>query len=287
MKVSVIIPTLNAEKNISLLIDRLLEQTVSAEIIVIDSSSDDNTQTFVREYGDSVKLICIPRKEFDHGGTRDMAFRMSTSDFVLFLSQDALPTDNRYIEKLISVFDNDAIAAVYARHIALPDAPEYEMLIRQFNYPEESRIWSEKNISELGMKAFFFSDVCSAYRRTAYLKVGGFDYPLEVGEDMLMAEKLLRGGCHLAYNADAKVFHSHNLTFLQEFRRSALYAQVMKRYEERLAEAKHYLHGIRLAYFVLISLLKKGRFGQAAVFIIHASARFAGDFYGRFRRYKA
>lgn len=281
-KVSVIIPTLNAEKNISLLIDRLLEQTVSAEIIVVDSSSDDNTQAFVRGYGDPVRLICISRKEFDHGGTRDNAFRMSTGDFVLFLSQDAMPTDNRYIEKLAAVFDNDSIAAVYARQIAYPDAPEYEKLTRHFNYPEESRIWSEKNISELEIKAFFFSNVCSAYRRTAYLKAGGFDHPVESNEDMLMAEKLLRGGCHLAYNADAKVFHSHNFTLLQDFRRSVLSARVMNRYKERLAGAKRYSHGIRYVYFVLIALLKKGSFVQAAAFIPHAFVRFAGDLCGRF-----
>lgn len=98
MKVSVIVPTLNAERWISRQLDSLLSQTVEAEIIVIDSGSTDATGSIVRARADRVRLMEIPREDFDHGGTRDYALRQSAGDFVCFLTQDALPTDERCLE---------------------------------------------------------------------------------------------------------------------------------------------------------------------------------------------
>ena len=64
MKVSVIIPTLNAEKFIESLLKNLIEfQTLkSDEIIVIDSSSQDRTVEIAKSYG--CKTIII-EKEYD------------------------------------------------------------------------------------------------------------------------------------------------------------------------------------------------------------------------------
>lgn len=51
MNISVIIPTLNAEKNISSLILDLQSQTlIPKEIIIIDSSSTDNTVKIAKEH---------------------------------------------------------------------------------------------------------------------------------------------------------------------------------------------------------------------------------------------
>ena len=96
MKVSVIIPTLNAEAWLDRLLDRLIRQTVAAEILVIDSESDDATCRIAASHAPRVRLLHVPRERFNHGGTRDFALRQSTGEYVLFLTQDALPAD-RYI----------------------------------------------------------------------------------------------------------------------------------------------------------------------------------------------
>ena len=79
---------------------------------------------------------------------------------------------------LLAAFSAPDIAAAYGRQIARPDAPKYEKLTRQFNYPDQPRIWREADIPRYGVKSYFFSNVCSAYRREAYLTVGGFDAPI-------------------------------------------------------------------------------------------------------------
>jgi len=280
VKVSVIIPTLNAAGCILPLLERLRSQTVSAEILIIDSSSDDGTTALLHKE-EGITVLSIPRSSFDHGGTRDMALRRSSGDFVLFLTQDALPVSNDYIEKLLAPFENSSVAAVCGRQAAYPQHPESERLTREFNYPGVSRVWSRDDIPRYGVKAYFFSDVCSAYRRSAYEAVGGFDRPLATNEDMLMASKLIHAGYSLAYCAEAAVYHSHAFTLRQDYTRSALSARVMEQYKDRLPGADSDAEGFRMVFFVLGRLLKKLRLGQCFSFGIHVVARFLGSRKGK------
>ena len=95
--ISVIIPTLNAGTMIDDLLSALKRQTITpAEIIVVDSSSDDDTQAIVRTKHPEVRLLVIDRKDFNHGGTRDYVLRKSSGEFVCFLTQDALPKNNEF-----------------------------------------------------------------------------------------------------------------------------------------------------------------------------------------------
>ena len=281
MKVSVIVPTLNAERWITQQLDMLLSQTVEVEILVIDSGSTDRTVSIVSSHGERVRLLQISRDNFDHGGTRDYALRQSTGDYVLFFTQDAVPTDHYCIEKLLSAFSSPDIAAVFGRQIAHPDAPEYEKLTRQFNYPDQPRIWREADIPCYGVKSYFFSNVCSAYRRDAYLAVGGFDTPIISNEDMMMAAKLLQAGYALAYTPDAAVYHSHRYTLTEELRRNARIGRVMAQYRDRLTQANTDAEGWRMLRFVGGELARRKLCGELVTFYAHAAVRLAGNRIGK------
>ena len=281
MIVSVIIPTLNAERWITRQLNMLLSQTVEAEIIVIDSGSSDGTPGFVRRFTPRVRLLEIPPRDFDHGGTRDFALRQSTGDYVLFFTQDAVPTDHHCIEKLLSAFSSADVAAVFGRQIAYPDAPEYEKLTRQFNYPDQPRVWREADIPRYGVKSYFFSNVCSAYRRDAYLAVGGFDAPIITNEDMMMAGKLLHAGYALAYTPEAAVYHSHRYTLREEYRRNKKIGLVMEQYRPRLSGAEADAEGWRMLRFVGGGLALEGHFGELLGFFMRVCVRFTGNRIGK------
>ena len=283
MKISVIIPTLNAARWITQQLNMLLSQTVEAEIIVVDSGSSDGTPGLVRRFAPRVRLLEIPPKDVDHGGTRDYALRQSTGDYVLFFTQDAVPKDHYCIEKLLAAFSSLDIAAAYGRQIARPDAPEYEKLTRQFNYPDQPRIWREADIPYYGVKSYFFSNVCSAYRREAYLAVGGLDTPIISNEDMMMAAKLLHAGYALAYTPDAAVYHSHRYTLRQEYRRNVRIGKVMEQYRDRLTGAQTDAEGLRMLRFVGSELARRRLYVELAVFYTHAAVRFAGNRIGKIR----
>lgn len=281
MSVSVIIPTLNAGEQIDRLLDALLSQTAAPEeILVVDSQSDDDTAARAAAHP-GVHVEVIAREAFDHGGTRDWALRRTKGEFVVFQTQDALPVERTCLERLLEPFAMPRVAAVGGRQIAYPEARPFERLVRAHNYPAENRVWSAEDRERLGVRAYLISDVCAAYRREAYLSAGGFDHPIMTNEDMLMAEKLLSAGWSLAYSAEAAVFHSHRLSWRQEFRRNFIIGRTMKRYEHRFRCGSEMGEGMALVKDVLARLLREGKLAECVGFGWNCSARLLGNRLGR------
>ncbi len=281
MKVSLIIPTYNAEKYIEKLLDILLAQTVKAEIIVMDSESLDNTVDIVKKYKEQVKLIQIPKEKFNHGASRDYALKQSQGEVVIFMTQDALPTNEHAIENLLKGFEKKDVAGVYGRQIAYEDASAYEKLTRNFNYSSKEKIWREEDIETLGVKSYFFSNVFAAYLRSAYEQVGGFDHGIMTNEDMLIAAKFIHSGFALAYAPDAKVYHSHRFTLKEDFRRNYKIGFIMEQYKDRLKGADSNSEGFRMVRFVSGKLIKKMKFISLFLFCVHVFTRLMGNKAGK------
>ena len=278
-KVSAIIPTLNAASEIGALLNALWSQTCAPyEVLVADSASTDGTAERARQHG--ARVMHIPRNDYDHGGTRDKALQASHGEFVLFLTQDAIPADERYIERLLLPFADARVAAVSGRQRPRPDARAYVRAVQAYRYPAECRAWGSEDRAALGIRAFHLSDVCSAYRRSAYEAVGGFAHPILTNEDMLIASAFLQAGYRLAYQGDAVVLHSHNLTLAQEYRRNMLVGRFLERYraETSAGEARE---GMHMAKAVLSQLFREGHALECAAFAMNCGARLLGCRAGR------
>lgn len=257
-KVSLVIPTLNAEGDIEGLLNCIYRQTCRPdEVIVVDSSSSDRTVDIVKTF-EWVRLISIERSEFNHGLTRDMALRESIGDIVCFMTQDAVPADEFYIENLIAPILNDFRVVVSSgRQLPKDDARRFEQLVREFNYGPESNVRSKADVVTMGIKAYFATDVCSAYRRSAYIELGGFG-KTDMSEDMLMAAKAVNAGYSVAYAADACVHHSHNLTPAEQYRRNYAIGRFLEANGETVACSSEVGEGGRLVKSVSRQLLHEG-----------------------------
>ena len=97
----------------------------------------------------------------------------SDAQAFVMMTQDAMPADRHLLERLVEALDGK-VAAAYARQ--LPDAASsvFEKASRHFNYPEASRVKTLEDLEGMGVKAFFCSNVCAAYRRDIYDELGGF-----------------------------------------------------------------------------------------------------------------
>ncbi len=217
MSISVIIPTYNAQKYLLKLLNNLSNQTIDFELIIIDSSSSDNTLEIAKEYAD--KIIKIPKAEFDHGGTRTKAIKEASGNIVIFLTQDALPATNDALERLIKPLEQDEVVASYGRQLANDNATLFAKHLREFNYKDISYVRSFSDAKEFGIKTAFFSDSFSAYKKEAIESVGYFKEGTIFGEDMHLVARLLLDGKSVAYCADALVYHSHNYSIKEEFMR--------------------------------------------------------------------
>lgn len=278
--VSVIIPTLNAGKEIEALVTGLQEQSFPAdEIIVIDSSSEDETIEICKNL--PVKIIHIARKEFDHGKTRDKALRESEGDIVIFMTQDAVPANKDLIREMIAPFTDNKVAVVTGRQLPKADASAMEKYIREFNYPPESRIRTREDIPQFGIKTFFSSDVCAAYRRAYYLELGGFDYPIKTNEDMFFAARAIQAGYSVVYNAKAEVFHSHNFTLHEQYTRNYIQGYEIERHRKLLSGVSQDSEGIKMVEYVSKNLLSQGKIISFVFFGMDCIARYIGSKSGR------
>ena len=217
-QVSVIIPTLNAASHLPRIIESLRAQSLSAlEIFVIDSNSDDQTTEIADSAG--IRWETIPRELFNHGRARNMAADLADGNVLVFLSQDAMPKDDTFLEGLTRpIFEGKAVA-VTARQIPYPDASPLEEYARHANYPRESHIRTEADVAEMGVMAYFFSNAASAVRRDTIEAIGGFPEDVVVNEDMKLCADLLHAGYAVAYQAEAEVFHSHEFDLRDQFGR--------------------------------------------------------------------
>lgn len=279
--VSVVIPTLNAEGEIGALLDLIETQTLKPrEILVVDSSSKDATAAEVAQHP-SVEFLVIDRKDFNHGLTRDMAFRRTSGEFVCFFTQDAVPASQNYLEKLVApMLVDPEIALVSGRQRPKADARRFEQLVRGFNYPDEPSIRGRDDLSRYGIKTFFASDACSCYRRDAYLTCGGFE-AVNTNEDMLMAARFVAAGMKVAYEPTAEVYHSHNLTPKEQYERNRAVGRFLEEHADAFMGASEIGEGGKLVKVVSAQLLREGRVPELFAFGVDCAARLLGNRRGR------
>jgi len=216
---AVCVPTLNAGPQWQ----HWLEATLAGlaptmRLVVVDSSSDDDTATLARNAG--AEVISIDRQTFNHGGTRNrLLHELGNCDVVIFMTQDAFISDPAALTTLGQSFEDPDVGAAFGRQLPHIDATPIAAHARLFNYPADSRVVSQADIPALGIKTAFLSNSFAAYRSQALIDAGGFPHHVILSEDMMAGARLLKQGWKLAYNAEACVYHSHNYSMHEEFKR--------------------------------------------------------------------
>lgn len=229
------------------------------------------------EQMEKVKVSHIERREFDHGATRDMGMQMSKAEIVVFMTQDAVPADEYVIGNLVKVLEEDEMTgAAYARQLTASDCNYIEKYTRKFNYPENSRIKSKEDLQEMGIKTFFCSNVCAAYKRNIYEKAGGFCKKTIFNEDMILAGHMINAGYKVAYVAEARVIHSHNYTGMQQFHRNFDMAVSQAEHPEVFEGIKSESEGIKLVKQTAAHLVKRRKIHLVPKLVYQSGCKYIG-----------
>ncbi|HVX86819.1 MAG TPA: glycosyltransferase [Phycisphaerae bacterium] len=236
MNVSIVIPTLNGGPLFQEVLARLRSQRYPhpVELLVIDSGSTDGTVAHAKAAG--ARVLEIPRREFDHGLTRNRGIQETAGDVVLLMTQDAVPADDQLLGKLVAAFEDHRVAGAFARQIPRPDA---DALVTR-----NIRNWiagsDTARVSEIVDPAAYqrlrpmqkylfcvFDNVCSAVRRSVWR-----DIPFHqnaFGEDIEWAKRALEAGWKILYEPGAAVVHSHDRPIAYEYKRTYMCHQALYR----------------------------------------------------------
>lgn len=282
-KIDVVIPVYRPGTEFEELIRRLEQQKVRVRTIYLMHTKDGShleDLECLKEYKNTA-IDEIEPEEFDHGGTRDKGMRMSDAEYVLCMTQDAIPADSHLTEHLLQAMEDEMVAVSYARQLPRKNCRLLERYTRSFNYPEQSRVKSRSDLEQLGIKTYFCSNVCALYRKEQYDRLGGFEKKTIFNEDMIYAAGCIQRGYKVAYVAEARIIHSHNYTSLQQFHRNFDLAVSQAQHPEIFGDVKSESEGIRMVKSTAIYLLKNRHPLMVVRLVISSAAKYAGYLLGK------
>lgn len=290
MDVDVIIPVYKPAEKLLHLLDMLKSQTVPAHRIILVNTEKkyfdefaDETDFYSRYRNVTVRHVA--KEDFDHGATRNYGVSLSETPYFVMMTDDAVPADHRLLENLLKPFENERVGMSYARQAPAEGCGELESYTRCFNYPESSCIKSAENMKDMGLKAFFASNVCAAYRRDIFDELKGFTDHTIFNEDMIYARGLLDAGYLIAYEAEAVVAHSHNYSAFMQFRRNFDLGVSHALHPEVFAGLPAESEGIRLVKKSCAYVIRLGKLWLIAKLFWQSGFKYLGYFLGK--RYRS
>lgn len=279
--IDVVIPTYKPGSEFSVLLEKLMKQSVKPEhIIVVNTERHYWDETLEKRFP-NLSVFHIKKQEFDHGGTRNFGASKSHTGICVFMTQDAVPADNNMLMNLTAPIKSGTAAVSYARQIPKDGAGLIENYTRHFNYPAKGRIKNSKDLEKLGVKTFFCSNVCAAYNRRIFDSMNGFDSPVILNEDMLYAGRIVEAGMNIAYVAEARVYHSHRYSGAQQLHRNFDIGVSQKQNHALFSKYPSEKEGIKLVKKTAAYICKDGKVWMLVPLFWKSGCKYIGYFLGK------
>lgn len=222
ISISIILLTKNGGNDIDSCLSAIFSQKTSHgfEVIAIDSGSTDATIDILSRY--PVKIVRIRPEEFGHGVTRNLGARLAQGRYLIYITQDAIPFDEQWLELLINCMnEDDGIAGAYSRNIPKPGCDPFEARYIARAWGKKREIKSINNIKKYNnyyKKLVFFSDTSSCIRKEIWEKFP-FNEDLVQTEDQDWSKRVLEANYKIAYEPASIVYHSHSYPIKKLFRK--------------------------------------------------------------------
>lgn len=198
-KVSVVIRCYNEQDHIGRLLNGILQQTVEdVEILVVDSGSTDATLSIAARY--PVHILAIRPEEFSFGRSLNVGCQAARGEFIVIASAHVYPVFKDWLEQLLLPLANPHVALVYGKQRGneVTRYSEHQVFARWF--PDQSNPRQAHP---------FCNNANAAIRRELWTQFP-YDETLTGLEDIDWAKRVMMGGYHIAYAAEAAVIHLHH-----------------------------------------------------------------------------
>jgi cellulose synthase/poly-beta-1,6-N-acetylglucosamine synthase-like glycosyltransferase len=220
-KVSVVVPTYNAQGTIGPLIESLLHLDYPGyEIVIVNDGSKDNTREIVERY--PVRLI----NQGNRGASaaRGTGLRAATGDIVAYVDSDVAVTPD-WLRALVEPFSDPTVGATTGRTVFLRD--------------EKCTSWMRSmDIERRNAGRHTFTRLAngpnSAFRRSLLLEVGGFDATWYHAEDTEVSYRIWQRGYRIRYVPGAIVHHvpegNWRTFYRKRYRDAKAFTRMLRRY---------------------------------------------------------
>lgn len=262
MKISIIIPNFNGEKNLKENLPRVMNVTehcqYETEVIVVDDASSDDSVATINNLQLTVNRkikIVRNRTNLGFGRSCNLGVKEAKGDIVVLLNNDVNPKEN-FLHPLIEHFHDARVFAVGCL---------------EKNVNEKNEVIDEHGAGELFFKNGIFQHrkgdlnsrrtdwVCGgsgAFRRTMFLELGGFDtrfYPF-YWEDVDLSYRAKKLGYKLIFEKNAVVYHKH---FAGAIAKKYSAAEIEKiSFNNQIKFTEKHLSGIKQRFDFYFLLLK-------------------------------
>lgn len=221
LTVSIIIPNYNGkkllEKNLPRVIEACRDQKAVIEIIIVDDGSTDKSKEVVKKvsrkfaknsrYSRKIKLLTNP-KNLGFSSTVNKGTKEATGDIIILLNTDVYP-EKGFLEAVLPHFQDKKVFAVGMMDKSNEKGKE---ILRgrgigwwQKGFYIHKRGEVDKSDTD------WASGGSSAFRRTIFLKLGGFApiYNPFYWEDIDLSYQALKKGYKILFEPKAICFHKH------------------------------------------------------------------------------
>jgi rhamnosyltransferase len=292
--ISIVLLCKNGADTLAACLDAIFAQQspIPFEVIVIDSGSSDGSLEIARGY--PLQLIEIPPSEFNYGVTKNYSLRFARGEYIVFISQDAIPADPNWLYELITpLLPDEKVAGVYSRQVEHGACNLFESYLLRTAYGQTAVVWDDYD----NCSAMAFSNASSALRRSLLEREPFRKLPF--AEDRVWAVEMLRQGYRIVYNPRSQVFHSHDFTVRHYYDRSVKNAITKRIVDGYIASPRplltRFLNPLGVARLLRRYIDQSDRVGlprgagprTLLTFYLFSFAEFLGNVVGSRRSYRA
>ncbi len=237
VKVSVIIHTKDPEEDIEYTLRKIKAQRgiKETEIIVVDSSSNEEAIGLVKKYTD--KYFYIKPENLRNNDIRNLAFDTSSGRYLIFTVQDCIFISDTLFYNLLLPIVNKNIHALTVRKIPRIDADLFEtwLIWQKYNFLNFSKDFIRNNRSFTDFESLdlrdkyrysFLDNTCLVIDREVF---DIYRFNSQYCEDIELGKKLLINGYNLMFVNSFAVIHSKNNDALHYFKMGCIESNSINR----------------------------------------------------------
>jgi GT2 family glycosyltransferase len=202
--ITVLIATKDRVNEIERAIESTLNQSIKANIVILDDASRVNIKNKLKSKFDGKPIKWI-RSEYPSGvaGARNKLVKSSSGSLMVFLDDDAYFTQEDSLEKILNKFSSSKEIAGMAFKIILKEENEglqipFSRLTRYLN----------KNIYNIESDVSYFIGAGHVLLRETFEKIGGYDTELFYGlEELDISSEIIKEEKKIVYFPQIQIIH--------------------------------------------------------------------------------